>query len=65
MGYRVISRHQRIRLTYEDLDRRSTDLARGLLQRGVKKGDRVGVSLGNNVEYAIVRSLGIGRIIRG
>ena len=65
MRHRVISRHQQIRLTYEDLDRRSTDLARGLLQRGVKKGDRVGVSLGNNIEYAIVRGLGIGRILQG
>ena len=65
MRHRVISRHQRIRLTYEDLDRRSSDLARGLLQRGVKKGDGVGVSLGNNIEYAIVRGFGIGRILRG
>ena len=57
MQHSVVSRHQRIRLTYDDLDRKSNDLARGLLQRGVRKGDRVAVSLGNNIEHAIVRSL--------
>lgn len=62
---RVVSRHQRTRLTYDGLDRKSNDLARGLLQRGVKRGDRVAVSLGNNIEYAIVRGLGIGTRLRG
>ena len=52
---RVISRHQQTRLTYEALDCKSNALARGLGNIGVKKGDRVAVSLGNNVEYAIVR----------
>ena len=42
-------------LTYDCLDEKSTDFAQGLLQRGVKKGDRVAVSLGNNIEFAIVR----------
>lgn len=65
MSYRVVSRHQRTRLTYDGLDRKSDDLARGLLQRGVKKGDRVAVSLGNNIEYAIVRGLEIGKKLRG
>ncbi|KAL2043829.1 hypothetical protein N7G274_003349 [Stereocaulon virgatum] len=49
----VISRHQRARLTYKALDKQSSDFARGLLSRGVEKGDRVAVSLGNNIEYAI------------
>ncbi|KAH9861723.1 hypothetical protein J1614_011476 [Plenodomus biglobosus] len=48
----VISHHQRIRLTYDALDRDSNTLARGLQKLGVKKGDRVAVSLGNNVEFA-------------
>lgn len=65
MWYRVISRHQRARLTYDGLDRKSDDLARGLLQRGVKKGDRVAVSLGNNIEYAIVRGLETATRLRG
>jgi acyl-CoA synthetase (AMP-forming)/AMP-acid ligase II len=46
-------RHQRISLTYDELDRRSNALARGLQSIGVKKGDRVSVSLGNNVEFAV------------
>ncbi|KAL8647782.1 MAG: hypothetical protein Q9210_005358 [Variospora velana] len=50
----VISRHQQTRLTYDGLDRRSNAVARGLQDLGVKRGDRVAVSLGNNVEYAIV-----------
>ena len=54
---RVISRHQRTRLTYRELDEKSNALARGLFYRGVKKGDRVAVSLGNNIEYAVVRRL--------
>ena len=56
MDIRVISRHQQKRLTYDGLDDRSTAFARGLLGRGVRKGDRVAVMLGNNIEYAIVRS---------
>ncbi|KAF2014670.1 acetyl-CoA synthetase-like protein [Aaosphaeria arxii CBS 175.79] len=50
----VISHHQRIRLTYDTLDRSSNILARGLAKAGVKKGERVAVSLGNNIEYATV-----------
>jgi acyl-CoA synthetase (AMP-forming)/AMP-acid ligase II len=49
----VISRAQKERLTYRDLDERSNILARGLQEKGVKKGDRVVVSLGNNWEYAV------------
>ncbi|OJD23791.1 hypothetical protein ACJ73_04851 [Blastomyces percursus] len=50
----VISRHQAQRLTYEELDRKSNALARGLAAGGLLKGDRVAVSLGNSTEYAIV-----------
>ena len=49
---RVISHHQRTILTYDQLDRDSDTLARGLANQGVKKGDRVAVSLGNNRENA-------------
>lgn len=48
----VISHHQRARLTYDALDRDSNSLARGLQKLGVKKGDRVALSLGNNIEFA-------------
>lgn len=33
---------------YEEFDRHIQALARGLLEMGVKKGDRVGVIMGNN-----------------
>jgi TBC1 domain family member 8/9 len=39
-------------LTYDKLDQNSNTLARGLANLGVKKGERVAVSLGNNIEYA-------------
>ncbi|RMD39886.1 hypothetical protein DV735_g5239, partial [Chaetothyriales sp. CBS 134920] len=48
----VISSHQRTRLTYHQLDLDSNVLASGLLSLGVKKGDRVCVQLGNNIEFA-------------
>jgi non-ribosomal peptide synthetase component E (peptide arylation enzyme) len=35
------------RLSYRDLDRRSSSLARGLLARGVTKGSRIGFVYGN------------------
>ncbi|KAI5838292.1 acyl-CoA synthetase/AMP-acid ligase-like protein II [Morchella snyderi] len=49
----VISKHQNIRLSYDDLHTQSTALAHGLAGIGVKKGDRIAVSLGNNAEFAI------------
>lgn len=52
---RVISRHQKQRLTYHELDLKSNSLARGLQESGVGKGDRVAVFLGNNIEYSIVK----------
>lgn len=50
----VISRHQNDRATYASLDSRSNALARGLESVGVQKGERVGVMLGNSMEYAVV-----------
>ncbi|KAG9234103.1 acyl-CoA synthetase/AMP-acid ligase-like protein II [Amylocarpus encephaloides] len=40
------------RLTYKQLDHLSNGLAHGLRERGVRKGDRVAVSLGNTWEFA-------------
>ncbi|OKL63949.1 hypothetical protein UA08_00677 [Talaromyces atroroseus] len=48
----VVARHQRHRCTYEELDRNSNTLARGLQSISVRKGDRVAVMLGNSIEYA-------------
>ena len=41
-------------MTYRELDERSNILAYGLRERGVRKGDRVAVSLGNNWEFAVL-----------
>ncbi|KAI0101295.1 acetyl-CoA synthetase-like protein [Daldinia grandis] len=41
-------------LTYEDLDTQSNILAHSLRSLGVKKGDRVAVSLGNVAEHAVL-----------
>ncbi|EEP78828.1 hypothetical protein UREG_03674 [Uncinocarpus reesii 1704] len=49
----VVSRHQKQRLTYHELDLKSNSLARGLASIGVSKGDRVAISLGNGIEYAV------------
>jgi non-ribosomal peptide synthetase component E (peptide arylation enzyme) len=50
----VISRSQKERLSYKELDERSDAIARGLRDRGVGKGERVAVSLGNSWEFAVV-----------
>lgn len=50
----VISKHQNDRASYASLDTRSNALARGLESVGVRKGERVGVMLGNSMEYAVV-----------
>ncbi|KAI9046918.1 hypothetical protein LZ554_008996 [Drepanopeziza brunnea f. sp. 'monogermtubi'] len=50
----LISRAQRERLTYRELDERSTLLAHALRERGVGKGDRVAVMLGNSWECGVV-----------
>jgi hypothetical protein len=39
---------------FEELDRHSNALARGLLGMGVRKGDRVGVLMGNNRQVVVV-----------
>ncbi|PUU78527.1 acyl-CoA synthetase/AMP-acid ligase-like protein II [Tuber borchii] len=49
----VISSHQNSRLTYSSLHTQSTSLAHGLKNLGVQRGDRVAVSLGNSIEFAL------------
>lgn len=55
IAFSVVARHQKERVTYSELDAKSNALARGLESKGVQTGDRVGVMLGNSMEYAIVR----------
>src|SRR5206468_1260094 len=40
-------------LSYRDADQRSRQLARGLLAKGVRKGDHVGILMPNSVDWAI------------
>ncbi|ESZ98369.1 hypothetical protein SBOR_1247 [Sclerotinia borealis F-4128] len=50
----LISHSQNIKLTYQELDERSNVIAHGLLGMGLKKGDRVAVSLGNGWEFGAI-----------
>lgn len=51
----VVSKHQNIRLTYEELEIKVNQCAKSLLSIQLKKGDRVGVWSPNCVEWLIVQ----------
>jgi len=51
----VVSRHQGVRLTYQQLHAEVERAARAFLALGVDKGDRVGIWAGNSVEWLIVQ----------
>jgi fatty-acyl-CoA synthase len=51
----LVSCHQGIRLTYEELHEAVSRLASGLLERGIAKGDRVGMWAPNCVEWVLVQ----------
>ena len=50
-----VSRHQGERLTYAELDRRVDLVARGLMDLGLDKGDRLGLWSPNYLEWALVQ----------
>ena len=49
----LVSCHQRVRLTYRQLDEQSDNFARGLLPLGLQPGDRIGIWSPNNVEWIV------------
>ena len=51
----VVVRHQNIRLTWEELVRHTERTARGLLQLGLNRGDRVGVWSSNCLEWVLTQ----------
>ena len=54
-GDALIVRHQNIRWSWSDLRARVDAVAAGLLQRGLKPGDRVGIWAPNCAEWVIVQ----------
>jgi fatty-acyl-CoA synthase len=51
----LVSRHQGIRWTYEQLGAEVDRCARALLAAGVARGDRVGIWSPNNAEWVVVQ----------
>ena len=51
----LVVRHQSIRWTYEELDRRVSEVARGLQTLGLQPGDRVGIWSPNNAEWILTQ----------
>jgi fatty-acyl-CoA synthase len=51
----LVSRHQALHFTYEELDAAVDRLALGLLAAGIRKGDRVGIWAPNCVEWVFVQ----------
>jgi fatty-acyl-CoA synthase len=61
----LVVRHQDYRATYGELWDQTTQVARGLLARGVRKGDRVGIWSPNRYEWVVLQyaSARIGAIL--
>ena len=51
----ILARHQNIRLTYRELDLQVNRLARGLLNLGLTRGDRLGIWSPNRLEWLLVQ----------
>src|SRR3981081_127416 len=51
----LVVHHQNYRATYAELWDQTTCAARGLLARGIKKGDRVGIWSPNRAEWVVLQ----------
>src|SRR5579859_7344482 len=51
----LVVRHQQYRATYAELWDQTTQAARGLLARGIRKGDRVGIWAPNRAEWVVLQ----------
>jgi fatty-acyl-CoA synthase len=51
----LVVRHQNVRWTYQELNRRVDELAAGLLASGLEPGDRVGIWSPNNAEWVLTQ----------
>lgn len=51
----LIARQQNVRLTYRELQSAANQCAKGLLQLGFKKGDRIGIWAPNRAEWCIMQ----------
>ena len=51
----VVSRHQRVRLTYEELRAEAERIGRGLLAIGLERGGRVGIWSSNCLEWVVTQ----------
>ena len=51
----LISRHQQIRLTYRQLQEQVNRCAKGLMQLGLQKGQRIGIWAPNRAEWTITQ----------
>ena len=51
----IIARHQKIKLTYQELLEKSEKIAAGFIKLGLKKGDRIGIYSPNNSEWVITQ----------
>ncbi|MCZ4344246.1 AMP-binding protein [Sphingomonadaceae bacterium G21617-S1] len=54
-GLALVSRHQQVRWTWGQLDAEVDSVATGLLDRGVAKGDRVGIWAPNGAEWTVLQ----------
>ena len=49
----IVSAHQNVRLTYSELNKISDDFAKGLLEFGLKPGERIGIWSPNNYQWIV------------